>query len=270
LENELTSRQEPYRVRLEIFEGPLDLLLHLIRKNEVDIYDIPIALIVDQYTAYLDMLNFLNLDVAGEFLVMAATLSHIKSRMLLPAEEGEGEEEAEDPRMELVRRLLEYQRYKEAAEELMSFEQLGRDVYTREPEDEEVQRAAMDSGRDMVHFQEVGIFQLLDAFKQVLARARVTDWHEISMDRVSITEKISQIMEKIRERESIAFEELFTGEDNKADLIVSFLAVLELLRLRILRAHQPDAFGPILIFRAVSISEDMLKRDYITGMVQEI
>ncbi len=269
METEAAGRGESYQVRLEIFEGPLDLLLHLIRKNEVDIYDIPIALIVEQYMAYLDMLKSLNLDVAGEFLVMAATLSHIKSRMLLP-QEAEGEEEPEDPRAELVRRLLEYQRFKEAAEELMEFDQLGREVFVREPGEDEIERAAREGGIDKVEFAEVGIFQILDAFKQVLERAKITDWHEVTLDRISITERISNIMELLRDRENINFEELFAGEATKVELIVSFLAVLELLRLRILRAHQSEPFGPIRIFRAVPISEDMLKQDFITGIVQEI
>jgi segregation and condensation protein A len=262
------GRGEGYRVKLEVFEGPLDLLLHLIRKNEVDVYDIPVSLIVDQYMSYLDMLKHLNLDVAGEFLVMAATLSHVKSRMLLPLEEVEGEE-PEDPRMELVRRLLEYQKFKDAAEELSVLDQLGRDVYTREPDEEEIQKAARDSGIELVHFAEVGIFQLLDAFKDVLERAKDTDWHDVTLDRISITEKVSSIMEKMRDKESISFMELFEGEMTKMDLIVTFLAILELLRLRIMRAHQAEACGPILLYRAVAISDDMLKADYITGVVQD-
>jgi len=269
LESYLTGRGEDYRVKLEIFEGPLDLLLHLIRKNEVDIYDIPLTLIVEQYMAYLDMLNSLNLDVAGEFLVMAATLSHIKSRMLLPLEEMEGQEEPGDPRAELVRRLLEYQRFKEAADELLNLDQLGRDVHTRRPDEEEIHKAMKESGIELVHFAEVGIFQLLDAFKEVLERAKITDWHEVTLERISITEKISFIMEMMQKRESIGFEELFSGEAGRGELIVAFLAILELLRLRILRAHQSEPFGAIRLFRAVSISEDMLKEDYITGMVLE-
>src|SRR4030042_5722863 len=151
---------DDYRVKLEIFEGPLDLLLHLIRKNEVDIYDIPIAVIVYQYMAYLDLLRSLDLDVAGEFLVMAATLAQIKSRMLLPAGEA-GEEEGPDPRAELVERLLEYQRYQEAASELLSRELLGRDVFVRGSALAGVKGAAAAAGVPPVTFAEVGIFALL-------------------------------------------------------------------------------------------------------------
>lgn len=260
--------EDTYRVKLEIFEGPLDLLLYLIRRNEVDIYDIPVSLIVEQYMSYLDMMRSLNLDVAGEFLVMAATLSHIKSRMLLPSGQEEGEDE-EDPRAELVRKLLEYQRYKEAAQELLGMEQLGRDVYTRGPDEEEIEKAAKDSGVEGVQFAEVGVFQLLDAFKGVLERTNVKDWHEVTLDRISITERVSLIMEMMKDRESINFEELFSQDSSKIELIATFLAILELLRLRILRAHQGEPFGPIRVFRAVSISEGMLKEEYITGMVSE-
>jgi len=259
---------DDYRVKLEIFEGPLDLLLHLIRKNEVDIYDIPIAVIVDQYMAYLDLLRSLDLDVAGEFLVMAATLAHIKSRMLLPAGE-EGEEEGPDPRAELVERLLEYQRYQEAASELLSRELLGRDVFVRGSALAEIKGAAAAAGIPQVIFAEVGIFALLEALQEVLKRLGDESLHQVIRERVSITEKISELMNRMRDVESLAFDQLFTRVTSRLEVIVLFLALLELIRLRILRAQQNEEFGPIYIARAVTIEDKMLSPDYITGLVAE-
>ncbi|OGP60703.1 MAG: hypothetical protein A2V67_12680 [Deltaproteobacteria bacterium RBG_13_61_14] len=259
---------DDYRVKLEIFEGPLDLLLHLIRKNEVDIYDIPIAVIVDQYMAYLDLLRSLDLDVAGEFLVMAATLAQIKSRMLLPAGEA-GEEEGPDPRAELVERLLEYQRYQEAASELLSRELLGRDVFVRGSALAEIKGAAAAAGIPQVTFAEVGIFALLEALQEVLKRLGDESLHQVIRERVSITEKISELMNRMRDVESIAFDQLFTQVTSRLEVVVIFLALLELIRLRILRAQQNEAFGPIYIARAVTIEDKMLSPDYITGLVSE-
>ena len=260
---------DDYRVKLEVFEGPLDLLLHLIRKNEVDIYDIPIAPIVDQYLAYLDLLRSLDLDVAGEFLVMAATLAHIKSRMLLPPDETEGEEEGPDPRDELVQRLLEYQRYKEAAETLVSREVLGRDVFTRGEASQEIAGAAAASGIPELAFAEVGIFALLEALQDVLKRLGDESLHQVIRERISIAQKISELMNRMRESETLAFDQLFTQVTSRIEVIALFLALLELIRLRILRAEQVDAFGPIHIRRAVPIEENMLRPDYITGLVKE-
>lgn len=259
---------EDYRVKLEIFEGPLDLLLHLIRKNEVDIYDIPIAVIVDQYMAYLDLLRSLDLDVAGEFLVMAATLAQIKSRMLLPAGEG-GEEEGPDPRAELVQRLLEYQRYQEAAGELLSRELLGRDVFVRGSAVEEIKGAAAAAGIPAVTFAEVGIFALLEALQGVLKRLGDESLHQVIRERISITEKISELMNRMRDVESLAFDQLFTQVTSRMEVVVLFLALLELIRLRILRVQQNEEFGPIYIARAVTIEDQMLSPDYITGLVAE-
>lgn len=256
-----------YRVKLEIFEGPLDLLLYLIRKNEVEIYDIPIAVIVEQYLAYLDLLRSLNLEVAGEFLVMAATLAHIKSRMLLPA--AEGEEEGPDPRAELVQKLLDYQRYQQAAEELLSREVLGRDVFVRGAAAEEIKGAAAAAGIPQVTFAEVSIFALLDALQGVLKRLGDEGLHQVIRERVSITEKISELMGRMRDQESITFDQLFSASSSRLEVVVLFLALLELIRLRILRVQQSEAFGPIYIVRAVAIEDKMLSPEYITGLVAE-
>lgn len=252
--------QDTYRVRLEIFEGPLDLLLYLIRKNEVDIYDIPVALIVEQYMSYLDIMRSLNLDVAGDFLVMAATLSHIKSRLLLPPDEGEeGEEEGEDPRAELVRKLLEYQRYKEAAEELVSRPLLGRDVFVREPSQDAIHEAAKASGVPGTTFAEVGIFELLEAFREVMERAEITNWHEVTMERVSIVDRIQHILELLREVDTLSFDQLFTEVTNRTVVIATFLALLELIRLKVVKAHQEKPLGPIHLMKSVAIDDKWLE-----------
>ena len=252
--------QDTYRVKLEMFEGPLDLLLHLIRKNEVDIYDIPIALIVEQYLAYLDLMRSLNLDVAGDFLVMAATLSHIKSQTLLPQEELalQGEEAGIDPRAELVRKLLEYQRFKEAAEELASRPLLGREVFTRAADPGMIQEAAQAAGIPAVAFMEVPIFELLAALKEVLDRSEGQGFHEVTLERISIMDRINEILGRLREVETISFEQLFTAVTDRGLIITTFLAVLELIRLKVIRVYQEKPFSPISLFRAVTIDDQWL------------
>ncbi len=237
-----------YNVRLPLFEGPLDLLLHLIKKSEVDIYDIPVAEIAEQYLGYIELMKELNLDVAGEFLVMAATLAQIKSRMLLPPREGEeGEEEGVDPRAELVQRLIEYKKFKEAAEDLGQREEFWREVFVRqgkgrweegdEPEQEE-----------LFNF---GLFDLLDAFRRVVANMPKDSFHEIGRDSVSITDKINQILDIVNEFRSVTFESLFEHDRTREQVVVSFLALLELVRLRAIRIMQVEEFGSIRIMRAV-------------------
>jgi segregation and condensation protein A len=251
-------------VKLEVFEGPLDLLLYLIRKAEVDIYDIPIALIVEQYMSYLDLMRGLNLDVAGDFLVMAATLSHIKSQMLLPPEVAEGEDQEEtgaDPRAELVRKLLDYQQYKEAAEELVSRPMLGRDVFVREVDPEQILEAAQAAGIPQVTFVEVGVFELLAALQDVLDRTEGKSFHEVSMERISIVDRINQVLELLREVESLTFEQLFTEVSDRSMVIATFLAMLELIRLKVIRAYQEHPFGPITLLRAVAVDDQWMSEN---------
>jgi segregation and condensation protein A len=257
--------QDTYRVKLEVFEGPLDLLLYLIRKNEVDIYDIPIALIVEQYLAYLDLMRSLNLDVAGDFLVMAATLTHIKSQLLLPQEQTvtEGEEPGLDPRAELVRKLLDYQRFKEAAQELAARPVLGRDVFIRTPAPDHGLSQA--GGVPAVTFVEVGIFELLTALQEVLDRAEGKGFHEVTRERVSIIDRINHILGLLRELETISFEQLFTAVTDRGLIITTFLAMLELIRLKVIRVYQEKPFSPITLFRAVTIDDQWLN-DHLTGM----
>lgn len=258
-----TYQGESYRVKIDIFEGPLDLLLHLIKKNEVDIYDIPIALITQQYLEYLDIMKQLNLDIAGEFLVMASELMHIKSRMLLPSPPpGEEEEQGPDPREELVRRLLEYQQFKEAAELLKEKNLLGRDVFVRGAQSLEWVETA-----DGLSLEPVSIFQLVEAFRQVLMESGEELVHEITVDRMSVRQRILEIMEMFKDKDSLTFKEFFEAQASKSKKIVTFLAILELIRLAVLRAHQDEEFGVIRIFKALTSDkeniEDKIVDDYL-------
>ncbi len=236
------------RVQLEIFEGPLDLLLHLIKKNEVSITDIPLALITEQYLATLELMQTLDLDLAGEFLVMAATLIHIKSRMLLPVGEEEAEEEeGVDPRAELVRRLLEYQRYKEAAAELEQREVLTRDVFVRAsaPIEEAGPR----------EFREVSVFELLGALKRVIDRLPKDFVHEVTLEKVSVREKMTLLLDTLRDQSRVVFESLFADVKSRLEIVVTFLAMLELVKVRAIRIYQDDMAGPIVIEAAADMDE---------------
>jgi segregation and condensation protein A len=221
-----------YEVRLEIFEGPLDLLLHLIHKNEVDIFDIPIAVITDQYLEYLEMMKALNINIAGDFLVMASTLVHIKSRMLLPGLDREGEEEA-DPRLEITRPLLEYMAFREAAEEISHREMLQRDVFTRRISPE--LRAELVNGSPSL---DVNLFQLIDAFKRVLDQRSPGLQLSFKLDEWSVEEKTEYILEILREKGSITFTQLLGQMSALSELVVTFLALLEVVHLGLVRVYQ--------------------------------
>ena len=234
------------RVQVEIFEGPLDLLLHLIKKNEVSISDIPIATITEQYLATLEVMQAFNLDVAGEFLVMAATLIHIKSRMLLPLTDAEDdEEEGADPREELVRRLLEYQRFKDAADQLERREVLTRDVFVRSVAPAEEVPAP--------GFREVSVFELLTALKQVLDRLPKDVVHEVMLDRITVREKMTLLLDHLRAQGKTLFESLFAEVKTRMEVVVTFLAMLELVKVRAIRIFQEEATGPIQIEAAAGI-----------------
>ncbi|MCJ7749066.1 MAG: segregation/condensation protein A [Desulfobacterales bacterium] len=231
----------PYTVRLEMFEGPLDLLLHLIHKNELDITNIPIALITEQYLEYLKLMKVLNLDMAGEYLLMASTLLYIKSKMLLPASSEEGEEEGEDPRAELVRRLLEYQKYKEAAAELEKRPMLDRDVFLRSTPME-----VEDAGEE--ERVEVNLFELIEAFRKILERVKTEEFHEVILDRLSVEEKAQEIFSLLqREKRSMAFHLLFPEQASRRVIIITFLAILELVKMKLVRVFQLTPFETIRI-----------------------
>jgi segregation and condensation protein A len=229
-----------YTVRLEMFEGPLDLLLHLIKKNRLNITDIPIALITEQYLEYLKLMKVLNLDIAGEYLLMAATLLHIKSKMLLPASSGEeGEEIETDPRAELVRRLLEYQQYKEAALELEDRPLLDRNVFAR-PVSQETEETEEEERVD------VSLFELLEAFRRILDKARLETFHDVTLEPITVEEKIREILSLLqKENRSMAFHTFFPDQASRATVVVTFLAMLELVKMKAIRIFQASAFETI-------------------------
>jgi segregation and condensation protein A len=231
-----------YRVKLEIFEGPLDLLLHLIKKEEVDVYDIPVARITDEYLQYLNLLETMNLDLAGEYLVMAATLTHIKSRMLLPPSEDETEEPDEDPRADLVQQLVEYQRYREAAVALGERPVLARDVFRREP-------AVPDTDQgDGIRLRDVTVADLLEAFREVMERALRESFHEIVTEEVSVDECVQVIVRRMEIDGPLRFRDLFAGAPSRRRLVATFLALLELVKRQAIQARQDEDGGEILLF----------------------
>jgi len=237
----IQERPDPYTVRLGMFEGPLDLLLHLIKKNEINITDIPIALITEQYLDYLKLMKELNLDVAGEYLLMASTLLHIKSRMLLPASPELEEEGGEDPRAELVRRLLEYQKYKEAGGELEQRPLLNRDVFVRSI-------SAESSEREEEEKVDVTLFDLVEAFRKVLERVNPEIFHDVTLDQITVEERIQDILSLLdRERRSVAFHRLFPEMSTRRFIVVTFLAVLELVKMKMIRVFQMAPFETIRI-----------------------
>jgi segregation and condensation protein A len=226
------EEREDYKIRLEIFEGPLDLLLHLIRKNEVDIFDIPITIITDQYLEYIDMMKALNINVAGDFLVMASTLIHIKSRLLLPEKDGADDEE--DPREEITRPLLEYLQFKELAGELSERAMLERDVFKRVPVNDYSDFEPEDVPID------VNLFQLMDAFKRILENNIPGAEISFEADRLSVKDRISLILDNLREKTTLFFNELFNEDRTIAEFVVTFLAVLELVHIGLVKVYQPS------------------------------
>ena len=235
-----------YPVKLENFEGPLDLLLCLIKKNEVNVYDIPIVTITAQYLEYLDLMQELDLDVAGDFLVMAATLIHVKSRMLVPRLEKESEEEPdeEDPRDALVRRLVEHQRFKAAAELLHERETV-RSAQWMRPDG----RVADITGEAFERELEVDLFGLLNAFQAVLIRARERPSMPLPEEVISIEGRIDQLLARLSVTEACGFEDLFVADSSRRDLVITFLALLEMIRLKLIRVFQSAAFAPIRVYK---------------------
>jgi len=237
---ESTLPDDAPRIQLPEFEGPLDLLLHLIRRNELDIHDIPIAPITRQYMEYLDLMREMNLE-------LAATLIHIKAKMLVPLEptEAEGDEEAEDPRDALVQRLLEFQRYKEAAGVLHQKGQIRAATWTRP---DGVLPVFDDAGEEML---EAGLFDLIAAFKELLDRRKALLALDVEGQGKSLEQRIEELMAEIRQGESLELADLFSAEETKAGMILTFLALLELIRLNRIRIYQRALFGPIRVFRPV-------------------
>ena len=233
-----------YVVRLDSFEGPLDLLLYLIQREEMDIWNIPIARITEQYLEHIRMMERLDLHPAGEFLVMAATLMRIKARMLLP-QQRPGEDKEEDPRQELVQRLLEYKKFKEAARKLEEREQERARRFTR-PLDQALVEEMKELGDDVTF--EVGMPQILKALAEVMARFENVTTHEVDLEPVALEDKIAIIREQLAARGRLAWSELFAGARTRLDVIVTFMAMLELAKGGALRLHQADNFSELWVF----------------------
>lgn len=239
-----------YKVQFEVFEGPLDLLLYLIKKEEVDIYEVNLTKLATQFIEYIDLMRAFDLEVAGEFVVMASTLMYIKSRELLPVEQQvvvEAEEEGEDPRWELIRQLVEYKKFKDAAAQLQTLEERQGNVFPRVPGKIEFHAEAAPAK------PEVGIFDLLNAVNSVLKRfqEKTAGTREIYEDKWTVSEKIEFILKLIAERGSVKFSELFESAANRAEVVCTFLALLELIRLKQLACVQPEPFAEIEISQAV-------------------
>ena len=235
-----------YKLKLEVFEGPLDLLLYLIKKCEVNIYDIPISEVTEQYMKYLEMMQLLDLNIVGDFLVMAATLMQIKSRMLLPPDPTAEEDQEEDPRDELVRRLLEYKKFKEVAENLREKEITRQDFFTRVI-DKERQKEIKDDAKE-VYF-EASLFDLITAFTKVLKNVSKETFYEVIKDEHTVDQKIHEILHLLLEQPSVMLAELFSRARSKMEIIVTFMAILELIRLREVMALQRRMFDEIEIVR---------------------
>lgn len=246
-----------YQIKLEVFEGPLDLLLHLIKKNEVNIYDIPISLITQQYLDYIELMKELNLEIAGEFLLMAATLIHIKSKMLLPQEEVVSEEEeGEDPRAELVRRLLEYQRFKDAAEELGQREETWREVFYH-PHD-------LSTEAEEEVMIEVGLFDLLDAFREMIEKMPEKISLEIIPEELTLRGRMTTVMERVELAgpEGLTLWALLDKDTTKRAIVITFLALLELARVRFIKLMQVEGSGTVRVFR----NENEEPGDHLQGI----
>ena len=247
------DRDATYRVALPEFEGPLDLLLHLVQKHELSIVDLPVSFITEKYLEYLALMQVMQIDVASEYLVMAATLVHLKSKTLLPTDPSQDDpdalEDEGDPREELIRRLLEYQKYKDAGDQLSNRAIAGRDVFGRP--------AMPDLPQSEAPLAELGIYKLLEAFQSVLKNAKIDVQHEVQADRISITERIHELCDAMKLRPKTSFDELFSGLATRFDYVITFLALLEMTRLRMTRFFQAEPYSPIHIELTVTDDDSL-------------
>jgi segregation and condensation protein A len=248
-----TGVASPYHVSLEVFEGPLDLLLHLIRENNIDIFNIPVAKITDQYMSYIEAMEILNLDVAGEFLLMASTLAHLKSKLLLPPDPTQDDEDdaGQDPRAELVRRLLEYQKYKQASEDLYALPQLDRDIFIRVPVKTFIVQ------EQPVELAEVSVFKLVQAFHKILDGVHSDFSHDVGNEVYSIRDcavEIESYLKRANEGK-VYFSVLFKNETNRSKIVASFLAILAMIKRGVLRVYQTDEFDDILLATTDAFNE---------------
>ena len=235
-------QEDTYKVQIKnVFEGPMDLLVHLIKKHEMDIYDIPIALITEQYLQYIEWMKAINIDIAGDFILMASTLTKIKSRMLLPIH-GE-EDDDDDPRLEIVKPLEEYLRIRSAADELASRNLLGEDTFVRNPNLEDF---AVDQDGEII---KVGLFELIDAFQKIIEKISDQRGMDIlSADTISVRDRIAQLIDIFETKKSVTFDELFSSNVDKSEVVVTFLAILEMVRLSLLTIVQNTQSGIIRLF----------------------
>ena len=244
-----------YKVKFEVFEGPLDLLLYLIKKEEVDIYDVNLTQLATQFIEYIDVMRMLDLEIAGEFLVMASTLMYIKSRELLPLDqqvETDGEDDGEDPRWELIRQLVEYKKFKDAAAQLQTLEARQENIFPRLP-------ARPEFIVETPLRPDVSLFDLLNAVNSILKRvSQKEDSRHVFEDKWTVSEKIELILKAIAEEPRLKFSELFEGALSRTEVVVTFLALLELIRLKQIIVVQPEAFGEIGICRAITPPSGML------------
>ena len=235
-----------YKITLDLFEGPLDLLLYLIKKNEMNICDIPIAQITDQYMAYIEMMKVLDLEVVGEFLVMAATLMQIKSRMLLPPDPAAEEEQEEDPRADLMRRLKEYKVFKEIADKLREKAIQRQDLYARQIDEETVRELKEDAKE--VYF-EANLFDLINAFTQAVSKFKKDKVYQVKQEEFTVEQKIHEVLHILLRRPHVMLKEFFENAHSKEEMIVLFMAILELIRLREIKVLQKRLFADIEVIR---------------------
>lgn len=256
-----SSVNTAFRIALPSFEGPLDLLLHLIREHRIDVFDIPISLITEKYLEAIKAMKELDLDIAGEFLLMAATLAHIKSRMLLPDAEPapEDEQDQHDPRAELVKRLLEYQKYKAAAEELARQDLLDREVFTRRAQPELVPLAEGEVG-----LVEVSIFKLVEALYRMLKEVKAEVPHQVFIDRVSLSETITSVIERLRAEPRSSYNTILGDTRDRQRIVITFLALLEMCKMRLIRIFQEQDGGDIFVSAVDpdALGADEIKDDY--------
>ena len=247
LPKDLYIPPDALEVILEAFEGPLDLLLYLIKRQNLDILNIPVFQITQQYMHYVELMKSLNLELAAEYLVMAALLGEIKSRSLLPRQE-EAEDDELDPRAELIRRLQEYERYKKAAEDIDELPRVGRDTFVSQVQ-------PPDYKREKPH-PEVDLREVLLAFREVLHRADMFESHQVQLEKLSTRERMAQVLDQIKEQKFVPFVSLFHVEEGRLGVVVTFLAVLELVKESLLELVQSDAFGPIHVKARVANAEE--------------
>ena len=255
----LSAPHDAFRIALPNFEGPLDLLLHLIREHRLDIFDIPIALITEKYLEHLEKMREIDLDIAGEFLVMASTLLHLKSRLLLPREqvpeEAAEQPEQGDPRAELVRRLLEYQKYKDAAEQLLGNDLLDREVFSRK-----VRHEPLPLDPDEVGFKEISVFKLIEALDRVLKALEPKLQHEVVRDRISLSEAVMRVAERLKAEGQVRFSALFEGHRTRSQVVVTFMALLEMCKQKLIRVVQAEGDDEILVSARSEALADMATR----------